>query len=100
MSRHSPSTEPLGCGEQRPAPEAAAVIVAEEALKEAAWAIADEIACADWEPTDFAMTAGERAASVVRINRLMGAAARLAGFPGRDDWSKDMINARALAQDI
>lgn len=92
------SQSPLVFGQQRQVSEAAAV-AAEEALRDAAWAIADAVARADWGPRDFGMAPDERAVAVARINRLMDAAARLAGQSTREDWSRKMIDARALAQD-
>lgn len=93
-----PAQSPLTFGQQRQVPEAAAV-AAEDALREAAWAIADDVARADWGPVALQMAPDERAAAVERINRLMDAAARLAGQSTRGDWSREMIDARALAQD-
>lgn len=92
------SAAPPADGQQRQVPEAAAV-AAEDAMKEAAWQIADRVALADWGPVARQMAPDERAEAVERLNRLMNAAARLAGQSTRDDWSRQMIDARALAQD-
>lgn len=75
---------------------AVASAVAQDAMKDAAWKIAKEIARAETFAGDeffshLAPTAEARAEADAQINGLMNAAATLDGRATRDDWAGDMI---------